>query len=192
MILLSLWCVSEAAVQYHRHVYSIRNCLFVCFSVTLVKPEKPLKVPKIKDSYKSVRYSATIVSICDKRTIAYWLAKLFPQKIIWYNLALICYLQLVFQFIPQPLWYVYLFSSHQCIHKLFCVFSTPETIFYITLMTAKLLFWVYHFKDLSAICTLRWWPWCCRIKHIIFSSALITTKFTFSPRCCSLIFFSAP
>ena len=61
-ILLFLWCVSEAAVQYHRHVYSIRNCLFVCFSVTLIKPEKPLKVPKIKDFYKSARCSATIVS----------------------------------------------------------------------------------------------------------------------------------
>ena len=61
-ILLFLWCVSEATVQYHRHVYPIRNCLFVCFPVTLVKPEKPLKVPKIKDSYKAVRCSATIVS----------------------------------------------------------------------------------------------------------------------------------
>ena len=57
-------CVSEATVQYHRHVYSIRNSLFIRFSVTLVKPEKPLKVPKIKDSYKSVRCSATIVSTC--------------------------------------------------------------------------------------------------------------------------------
>ena len=51
-ILLLLWCVSEAAVQYHRHVYSIRNCLFVCFSVTLVKPEKPLKVPEVEKFYK--------------------------------------------------------------------------------------------------------------------------------------------
>lgn len=68
-ILLFLWCVSEAAVQYHRHVYSIRNCLFVCFSVTLIKPEKPLKVPKIKDFYKSARCSATIVSICVDRVI---------------------------------------------------------------------------------------------------------------------------
>ena len=100
-ILLFLWRVSEATVQYHRHVYPIRNCLFVRFSVTLFKPEKPLKVPEvkkfykhfgsravveflintvfaascflvtllvafaqIKDSYKSVRCSATIVSIC--------------------------------------------------------------------------------------------------------------------------------
>ena len=62
-ILLFLWCVSEAAVQYHRHIYSIRNCLFVCFSVTLVKPEKLYKVPKLKDFYISVRCSATIVSI---------------------------------------------------------------------------------------------------------------------------------
>ena len=45
-ILLYLWCVSEAAVQYHRHVYPTRNCLFVHFSVTLVKPEKPLKCLK--------------------------------------------------------------------------------------------------------------------------------------------------
>ena len=45
-ILLCLWCVSEAAVQYHRHVYPIKNCLFVHFSVTLVKPEKPLKCLK--------------------------------------------------------------------------------------------------------------------------------------------------
>ena len=61
-ILLFLWCVSEAAVQYHRHVYSIRNCLFVCFSVTLVKPEKPLKVSEVEKFYKSVRCSTTIVS----------------------------------------------------------------------------------------------------------------------------------
>ena len=61
-ILLFLWCVSEAAVQYHRHAYSIRNCLFVCFSVTLVKPEKPLKVPEVEDFYESIRCSATIVS----------------------------------------------------------------------------------------------------------------------------------
>ena len=57
-------CVSEATVQYHRHVYSIRNSLFIRFSVTLVKPEKPLKVPKIKDSYISTRCSATTHSIC--------------------------------------------------------------------------------------------------------------------------------
>ena len=79
---------------------------FVCFSVTLVKPEKPLKVPEvekfyklpdsravvefrintgftascffgtllvafaqIKDSYESVRCSATIVSTCVDRVI---------------------------------------------------------------------------------------------------------------------------
>lgn len=108
MILLSLWCVSEAAVQYNRHVYPIRNCLFVRFSVTLFKPEKPLKVPEvkkfykhfgshavveflintvfaascflgtllvafaqIKDSYKSARCSATIVSICDENYFLY-------------------------------------------------------------------------------------------------------------------------
>ena len=67
-ILLLLWCVSEAAVQYHRHVYSIRNCLFVCFSVTLVKPEKPLKVPEVENFYESIRCSATIFSIWNDTT----------------------------------------------------------------------------------------------------------------------------
>ena len=62
-ILLCLWCVSEAAVQYHRHVYPIRICLFVHFPVTLVEPEKPLKMPEVERFYKSVRCSATIVSI---------------------------------------------------------------------------------------------------------------------------------
>ena len=62
-MLLFLLCVSEAAFQYHRHIYTIRNCLFIRFSVTSVKPEKPLKMPEVKDSYKFVRCSATIVSI---------------------------------------------------------------------------------------------------------------------------------
>lgn len=61
-VLLSLWCVSEAAVQYDWDIHTVWNCFFVCFSVTLVKPEKPLKVPKLKDFYISVRCSATIVS----------------------------------------------------------------------------------------------------------------------------------
>ena len=92
-------CVSEAAVQYDWDIHPIRNCLFIRFPVTLIKPEKTLKVPEvkkfykhfgsravvefrintgftascffgtllvafaqIKDSYKSVRCSATIVS----------------------------------------------------------------------------------------------------------------------------------
>ena len=100
MILFRLRCVSTHTIQYNRHIYTVGNCLFVCFSVTLVKPEKPLKVPEvekfyklpdsravvefrintgftascffgtllvafaqIKDSYISVRCSATIVSI---------------------------------------------------------------------------------------------------------------------------------
>ena len=57
-------CVSTHAIQYNRHIYSVGNCFFVCFSVTLVEPKKPLKVPKIKDFYISVRCSATIVSTC--------------------------------------------------------------------------------------------------------------------------------
>ena len=55
-------CVSEAAVQYDWDIHTVWNCLFVCFSITLVKPEKPLKVSEVEKFYKSVRCSTTIVS----------------------------------------------------------------------------------------------------------------------------------
>ena len=45
-------CVSEAAVQYDWDIHTVWNCLFVCFSITLVKPEKPLKVPEVEKFYK--------------------------------------------------------------------------------------------------------------------------------------------
>ena len=62
MILFSLWYVSEAAVQYDWDIHTIWNYFFVCFSITLVKPEKPLKVSEVEKFYKSVRCSTTIVS----------------------------------------------------------------------------------------------------------------------------------
>ena len=52
MILFRLRCVSTHAIQYNRHIYSVGNCFFVCFSVTLVKPKKPLKVPEVEKFYK--------------------------------------------------------------------------------------------------------------------------------------------
>ena len=64
MILITLRCVSTHAIQYNRHIYTVGNCFFVCFSVTLVEPKKPLKVPKLEDFYIPVRCSATIVSTC--------------------------------------------------------------------------------------------------------------------------------
>ena len=44
-------CVSTHAIQYNRHIYSVGNCFFVCFSVTLVEPKKPLKVPEVEKFY---------------------------------------------------------------------------------------------------------------------------------------------
>ena len=47
-----LGCVSTHAIQYNRHIYPIGNCLFIRFPVTLIKPEKPLKVPEVEKFYK--------------------------------------------------------------------------------------------------------------------------------------------
>ena len=57
-------CVSTHAIQYNRHIYTVGNCFFVCFSVTLVEPKKPLKVPKFKEFQVFFLWSSVTHSTC--------------------------------------------------------------------------------------------------------------------------------
>ena len=100
-------CVSTHAIQYNRHIYTVGNCFFVCFSVTLVEPKKTLKVPKLKNFYISVRCSATTVSTCIETSLrinirarnwklcvfyplAYLRKNFYPHKSMTVSISTIC------------------------------------------------------------------------------------------------------
>ena len=54
------FCVSELHSHNHLDIHSIRNCLFLLFSVTLGEQYMSLKVPKLEKFYKLLGSRAVV------------------------------------------------------------------------------------------------------------------------------------